>query len=190
MSKIAVYLQAVALSRKDKVPTTRQLHLRTYPTDLPGSEHFSIETVELPNPTPGEVQVHNTFMSVDSYMRGCMRENSSHMDRYNLGEVLDGGAVGIVSVSNHGSFKPGDHVLSSLGWREAFNAPVDTLRLIDTTHLPAEAYLGIAGLTGFTAYVGITHITDVQPCDTVLSLPRQEQRAPQPARSLSQKVPR
>ncbi len=149
------------------MPTTRQLHLRTYPTDLLGPEHFSIETIELPNPAPGEVQVHNTWMSVDPYMRGRMRENSGHMERYNLGQVLDGGAVGIVSVSNHESFKPGDQVFSTLGWREACNAPGDMLRLIDTTHLPAEAYLGIAGLTGFTAYVGITHITDVQPGDTV-----------------------
>ena len=72
---------------------------------------------------------------------------------FQLGEVLQGGAVGEVVASEYPGFKPGDLVSSMFGWREWFNAPVSTVEKLDTLRLPPQAFLGVAGVTGLTAWV-------------------------------------
>ena len=145
----------------------REVRLRSRPTGTPAAENFSIDTIELTDPAPGEVQVRNTWMSVDPYMRGRMNDQASYMPPFQIGKVLEGGAVGEVLQSNDPSLKPGDMVLSQLGWREAFNAPANTLRKIDTHALPAEAYLGVAGITGLTAYLGVLEIAKLKAGETI-----------------------
>ena len=97
--------------------TTREIHLKSRPVGVPGAEHFELATVDLPPPGPGEVQVRNHFMSVDPYMRGRMYDRPSYVPPFQVGKVLEGGAVGEVVASNDPGFKPGDIVSSMLGWR-------------------------------------------------------------------------
>jgi NADPH-dependent curcumin reductase CurA len=150
---------------------SREIRLRSRPEGLPSADNFSLETVTLPDPGPGEIQVRNQWMSVDPYMRGRMRDVPSYVPPFEIGKPLEGGAVGTVVQSNHKAFAPGDVVSSFFGWREAFNVPGDlpaqALHRIDTTHLAPEYYLGIAGVPGLTAYVAMLEIAKVGEGDIV-----------------------
>ncbi len=148
--------------------TTREIHLKSRPVGVPGAEHFELATVDLPAPGPGEVQVRNHFMSVDPYMRGRMYDRPSYVPPFQVGKVLEGGAVGEVVASNDPGFKPGDIVSSMLGWREGFNAPASALTKLPAIEgVPVQAYLGILGMPGLTAWSGLTQIGEPKPGETV-----------------------
>ena len=150
---------------------SREIRLRSRPEALPSPEDFSLETITVNDPGPGEVQVRNEWMSVDPYMRGRMRDVPSYVPPFQIGKPLDGGAVGRVVQSNFEGLKPGDWVMSFFGWREAFNAPGSLtgqgMQKIDVTHLSPELYLGVAGVPGLTAYVALLEVAKIKAGDVV-----------------------
>ena len=154
---------------------SREVRLKSRPEGMPTADTFEIASVELPDPGPGEVQVRNLFMSVDPYMRGRMYDRPSYSPPFQIGQPLQGGAVGQVVASNADGFKVGDTVSSMYGWREAFNAPVATgaagplapLTKLDTHGLPVEAFLGVVGMPGLTAYVGLLRVAALKEGDVV-----------------------
>ena len=109
----------------------------------------------------------NLWMTVDPYMRGRMNDVQSYVPPFQLGQALQGGAVGEVVASNADALKPGDLVPSFFGWREAFNAPAAILEKLDTHGLPPQAFLGAAGMPGLTAYVGLLKIAALKEGDVV-----------------------
>ncbi len=148
---------------------SREVRLVRRPDGVPSQEDFELASVTLPEPEPGAVQVRNLWMSVDPYMRGRMRDAASYVPPFRLGEAMQGGAVGVVLKSNAASLKEGDTVFSMFGWREAFNAPADApgMMKVDTGKLAPEMYLGVAGLTGLTAYLGMLDVAQVKAADVV-----------------------
>jgi len=113
----------------------------------------------LPEPGEGEILVRNAFMSVDPYMRGRMNDVKSYVPPFQLGEALQGGAVGEVVASRAEGIVAGDWVSHMLGWREwAVVDPRASTHKIDIAAVPPQAYLGLLGLTGLTAYVGLFDI--------------------------------
>ncbi len=146
---------------------SREIRLKSRPSGLPTHENFEMVSVDLPAPGPGEVQVRNTWMTVDPYMRGRMNDVKSYTPPFQIGEVLQGGAIGEVIASNDPSLTVGDLVQSGNGWREAFNAPASTVQKLDTQGLPSEAFLGVAGMPGLTAYAGLLRIAALKPGDVV-----------------------
>lgn len=148
--------------------TSREVRLKSRPEGLPTAANFEVASVELPAPGPGEVQVRNHFMSVDPYMRGRMYDRPSYVPPFQIGEALQGGAVGEVVASNDPAFAVGDAVQSMWGWREAFNAPANTLQKLDTSSgLPLQAFLGVAGMPGMTAYAGLLRVGGLKEGDVV-----------------------
>jgi NADPH-dependent curcumin reductase CurA len=148
--------------------TSREVRLKSRPEGLPTAANFEVASVELPAPGPGEVQVRNHFMSVDPYMRGRMYDRPSYVPPFQIGEALQGGAVGEVVASNDPAFAVGDAVQSMWGWREAFNAPANTLQKLDTSSgLPLQAFLGVAGMPGMTAYAGLLRVGGLKDGDVV-----------------------
>jgi len=145
----------------------REIRLKSRPQGLPTHDNFELVTIDLPDPGPGQAQVRNLWMTVDPYMRGRMNDVKSYVPPFALGEALQGGAVGEVVASNDPSLKPGDLVLSMLGWREAFNAPVGALQKLDTQGLPPQAFLGVAGMPGLTAYAGLLRVAGLKDGDVV-----------------------
>jgi NADPH-dependent curcumin reductase CurA len=147
--------------------TSREVRLKSRPEGMPRLENFEVAGVELPAPDPGEVQVKNLYMSVDPYMRGRMYDRPSYVPPFQIGEALQGGAVGEVVASNDANLKVGDIVQSMLGWREAYNAPAAGVQKIETHGLPPQAFLGVAGMPGLTAYVGLLKIAALKEGDVV-----------------------
>ena len=146
---------------------SREVRLKSRPVGLPTADNFETVQVNLPDPAPGETQVRNTWMTVDPYMRGRMNDVRSYTPPFALGEAMTGGAIGEVIASNDPSLMPGDLVSSNFGWREAFNAPAAQLQKIDPQGLPPQAFLGIAGMPGLTAYAGLIRVAELKSDDIV-----------------------
>ena len=145
----------------------RYVVLKERPVGTPNASHFSVETDTLPDVSDGEVLVQNLCMSVDPYMRGRMIDRKSYVPPFQVGEALTGGAIGRVLDSRHADFKQGDHVESMFGWREAFVAPAGELRNLGALEQPPTTYLGVLGMPGMTAYVGLLEVGALKEGDTV-----------------------
>lgn len=149
------------------VTTSREIRLKNRPQGLPNAKDFDLASVDVPTPDIGEVQVRNKWMAVDPAMRGRMYDAKSYTPPFELGAPMEGPAIGEVVASESPDFIPGDIVFSRMGWREVFNAPAEHLKKRNCTHIPEQAYLGIAGMTGLTAYVGLLDIAGLKTGDTV-----------------------
>ena len=147
--------------------TTRQIVLASRPQGAPTADNFRLETVDLPQLADGQVLVRNVVMSVDPYMRGRMNDVKSYVAPFEIDAPLDGGAVGEVIASRSDDVAVGQHVLHGLGWREHAVLPAKSVRVVDTDAAPASTYLGVLGLTGLTAYVGLTAVAGMREGDTV-----------------------
>ena len=147
--------------------TARQWVLASRPEGAPNSENFRLEEVALPELADGQILVENTFASVDPYMRGRMNDTKSYIEPFQIDQPLTGTAVGTVTESRSEKFKAGDTVRHFAGWRTHAVLNEDKAELIDTSIAPAEAYLGILGLTGLTAYVGLTAVGEMKQGDVV-----------------------
>lgn len=148
---------------------SREVRLATRPVGEPKASDFSIGEVDIAPPAEGEIQVRNHWMSVDPYMRGRMMDRESYVPPFALGEAMQGGAVGEVIASAHADYQPGDLVQSMLGWREAFTSTpgVAMAQKLPNVGLPLQAFLGVAGMPGLTAYAGLLRIGEPKEGETV-----------------------
>jgi NADPH-dependent curcumin reductase CurA len=146
---------------------SREIRLKNRPVGLPSEHDFELAAVPIPSPGTGEVLVRNLYMSVDPYMRGRMLEQPSYVQPFPLGQALEGGCIGQIVESNGGTFQVGDHVLGRKGWREYYISDGTDLSKIDPALAPLQAYLGVLGMPGLTAYVGLLDIGRPQPGNTV-----------------------
>jgi NADPH-dependent curcumin reductase CurA len=146
---------------------SREIRLKRRPVGLPSAADFDIASVPIPALGAGEVLVRNLYMSVDPYMRGRMLDQPSYVQPFQVGQPLDGGCVGEVVQANGGTFQVGDHVLGRKGWREYYVSDGTDLTRIDPDLAPPQAYLGVLGMPGMTAYVGLLDIGRPQAGDTV-----------------------
>ncbi|MCT1368861.1 NADP-dependent oxidoreductase [Corynebacterium mucifaciens] len=147
--------------------TAKQWVLASRPDGQPTVENFRFEEVQLPELSDGQILVENTFASVDPYMRGRMNDVKSYIEPFQIDEPLTGTAVGVVTESRSNKFKVGDTVRHFAGWRTHAVLNEDQAEQIDTNLAPAEAYLGILGQTGLTAYVGLTAVGEMRDGDVV-----------------------
>ncbi len=134
---------------------------------VPTSSVFQLQARELRDPGDGEILVRNDWMSVDPYMRGRMSEAKSYVAGFELGKPLQGGAVGEVLQSNADGFEPGDLVVHSLGWREHAVLKGKHAVKLDRSLAAPQTFLGALGMTGQTAYAGLTRIAAFKPGDIV-----------------------
>ena len=146
----------------------RQVQLRRQPQGHIGAADFELVEQPLPQPGTGEVLVRNEWMSVDPYMRLVLTGQEGFVPQKRPGEVMDGAAVGIVEASNDPALLPGTAVLSANGWRSRFIASADLLTPLPALDAPLHWHLGLLGLTGVTAFLGIERVLQPQPGETVL----------------------
>ncbi|MGA6989755.1 MAG: NADP-dependent oxidoreductase [Nitrososphaeraceae archaeon] len=142
---------------------SHEIHLKQRPVGMPTEDNFQLVKVDIPDLKDGEFLVRNIWMSVDPYMRGRMREIRSYISPFQIGEPLEGGCIGQIIKSNNERFTVGDYVLGNLGWREYWlsdGSGSDVMK-IDPNLAPIQWYLGILGLTGLTAYVGLLKIAQL-----------------------------
>ncbi|WP_069160728.1 NADP-dependent oxidoreductase [Nocardia altamirensis] len=147
--------------------TSREIQLAARPTGAPTAEHFALVARPIQELADGQVLVRNTWMSVDPYMRGRMDDRPSYIAPFQLGEALEGSAVGEVIASKAASLPVGSTVTHFAGWREYVVLDAETATPVDTSLAAAHHYLGALGTTGLTAYAALTDVAPVKPGDTV-----------------------
>ncbi len=146
---------------------TREIHLARRPHGLPQDEDFAVVTRQLPDLEPGQVLVRNDYLSVDPYMRPRMNDVKSYIPPFELGKALDGGAIGTVIESADEDIAVGTVVSHGLGWREHAVLRSKWVRVIDDESVPASYHLGVLGMPGMTAFVGLFDIAAFKPGDAV-----------------------
>jgi hypothetical protein len=146
---------------------SREIRLVQRPTGLPKTNDFQMVEVDLPNLDDGEILVQNVSLTVDPYMRGRMIDRQSYVPGFQLNETLTGGAIGRVVQSRHDEFQEGEYVESHLGWRERFVSSPRGIRKIGELSAPPSAYLGVLGMPGMTAYVGLLDVGELKEGETV-----------------------
>ncbi len=147
--------------------TSQEIQLAARPDGEPVPDDFRLASVEVEDPADGEVVVRNRFMSVDPYMRGRMNDVRSYVPPFAIGEPLEGAAVGEVVASRADGIADGDVVLHNHGWREVARLPGNHVRPVDPSLAPMSAYLGVLGMPGLTAYVGLLDVAALREGDVV-----------------------
>ena len=146
----------------------RQIQLRSRPEGFPTEADFRMVEAPAPDPAPGQMLVRTIFLSLDPYMRGRMNAGPSYAPAVDLGGVMPGGTVGQVAASRHDGFAEGDLVLSGAGWQEYVLSDGRGVRKLDPRDAPISTALGVLGMPGFTAWVGLTEVVALKPGDVVV----------------------
>jgi hypothetical protein len=151
--------------------TNRQIHLVSRPTGEATAGNFRLLEQALGAPGEGQVLVRHHFLSLDPYMRGRMNDAKSYAQPQPLGQVMQGGTVGVVAESRHPGYKPGDSVVGYGGWQEYSIVDAGSpgmLRKVDTSRVPLSAYLGAVGMPGVTAWYGLMKICQPKAGQTIV----------------------
>jgi NADPH-dependent curcumin reductase CurA len=151
------------------MPRGREWQLVRRPQGWPQPDDFALVEVDVAEPSDGEVLVRNLVMSVDPYMRGRMNDVPSYAAPYQLNQPMYGGAVGVVEQSDDDRLPAGTVVRHGLGWREWAVVPVRQAERVDPSDdgVPPSAYLGVLGMPGLTAWVGLFDIAEARPGETL-----------------------
>jgi NADPH-dependent curcumin reductase CurA len=133
----------------------KQVLLAARPTGAVEESHFKIVESDIPRPNEGEFVVRAHYLSLDPYMRGRMDNEKSYAAKAELGKVMVGSVVGEVIESRHEKFTAGDFAVVGTGWQEYGLSNGTGARKVDPKHIPLSAYLGVAGMPGVTAWIGL-----------------------------------
>ncbi|HEX8527562.1 NADP-dependent oxidoreductase [Allosphingosinicella sp.] len=147
--------------------TTRAWHLSSRPVGLPTADNFELKEAPLPDLEEGMVRVRNEWLSVDPYMRSRMNDVKSYVPSFQLGEPMEGGAVGKVVESRSPHLEEGETVFHMLGWREEAAGPAGQFNKVPPIPVEDHQWLGNLGLTGATAYFGLLRVAQAKEGDTV-----------------------
>ena len=145
----------------------RAWHLKSRPSGMPTLDNFELKEFSLPEVGEGQLRIRNRWLSVDPYMRGRMNDVKSYVPPFQLGEPMEGGAVGEVVDSKAEGFAPGDLVLHMGGWRDEAVVSARAANKLPDLGAEPQQFLGILGTTGATAYFGLLDIAEAKPGDVV-----------------------
>ncbi|HBC9239728.1 TPA: NADP-dependent oxidoreductase [Klebsiella oxytoca] len=146
----------------------RRWLLASRPHGEPTGENFRLEEGEVASPGPGQLLLRTVFLSLDPYMRGRMSDAPSYSPPVAIGAVMVGGTVSRVVTSNHADYQPGDWVLGYGGWQDyEISDGSGLVKLRDNPEHPSWA-LGILGMPGFTAYMGLLDIGQPKAGETLV----------------------
>ncbi|MBS4083419.1 MAG: NADP-dependent oxidoreductase [Rhizobiales bacterium] len=146
----------------------RRIVLASRPEGEPKPEHFRLETAAIPEPKDGEVLLRNLWMSLDPYMRGRMSAAKSYAKPVEIGQPMVAGTVSEVVKSKRPDYAPGDIVLSYTGWMDYAVSNGSDLRKLDPKQAPVQTALGVLGMPGMTAYLGMKNIGMPKEGETVV----------------------
>jgi hypothetical protein len=148
--------------------STKRIVLASRPVGEPTASDFRIEDVPLPTPGNGQVLLRTIWLSLDPYMRGRMSDAPSYAAPVPIGGVVEGGTVCEVIASHHPDFTKGDIVLGRAGWQTHAVSDGKGLTKIDPKLAPISTAVGVLGMPGMTAYVGLLEIGKPQAGETVV----------------------
>ena len=147
---------------------SRRIVLAARPAGAPTDENFRLEEATLPEIGEGEILVRIIWLSLDPYMRGRMDDARSYATPVGVGEPMTGGTVGQVLQSRNPKFQDGDFVLGMFGWVDHAVSDGVGIRKLDPAKAPLSTAVGVLGMPGLTAYVGLLDIGEPKEGETVV----------------------
>ena len=146
----------------------RQYILESRPSGVANENNVVLKTNSVSAPKDGEVLLRTIYLSLDPYMRGRMSDAESYAAPVKIGDVMVGATVCQVEQSNHPDYQEGEWVLAYTGWQEyAISDTEGLMKLGKNPENPSYA-LGIMGMPGFTAYMGLLDIGEPKQGETVV----------------------
>lgn len=146
----------------------QQIIVKRFPQGWVQESDFELIQTALPDLKSGQVLVRNQWLSLDPYMRGRLSSAKSYAQSAKIGEVMVGQTAGVVIASKSSEFQQGETVLTYSGWQTHCAAEASNLKRIDASKLSSSAYLGILGMPGVTAWMGLMDLCEPKKGDTVL----------------------
>ena len=144
-----------------------QWRLVRRPHGRPTKDDVELTTAAVSAPEAGQVLVRNDAFSLEPYMWGRMTNDGGYIAPFEIGEPMVGHAVGTIIASEATTIDVGATVLHEAGWREFATLNEASVRLLPDSELPSSAWLGVLGLTGFTAYTGLLEVARCKPGEVV-----------------------
>jgi NADPH-dependent curcumin reductase CurA len=146
----------------------RQIQLASRPVGAPKAINFHLATSPVPSAGPGQVLLRTVFLSLDPYMRGRMSDAASYAASVAIGATMVGATVCRVETSQHADYAVGDWVLAYTGWQDYAISDGTGLTKLDPKLAPPSYALGVLGMPGFTAYMGLLDIGAPKAGETVV----------------------
>ena len=147
----------------------KSINLKKRPVGTPTLSDFEfVESDVNPSISDGQLLLEAKYISVDPYLRGRMSDAKSYVPPFKLDEPISSGVVAEVIESNNDKFKKGDFVSGLLQWKEKQVSTGEGLQKIDKSKAPLSAYLGIVGMTGLTAFLGLHEIGKPKKGETLV----------------------
>ena len=146
----------------------RRITLASRPVGAPILENFQLQESPVVQPAAGQVLLRTLYLSLDPYMRGRMSDGPSYAAPVALGDVMVGGTVSRVEASQHPDFKVGDLVLGQSGWQSHALSDGSGLNKLSANMAQPSLALGVLGMPGFTAYMGLLDIGQPKAGETVV----------------------
>ncbi len=151
------------------MPTTnRRIRLKSRPVGKPSADNFEIAEAAAPAVGDGAVLRRTIYLSLDPYMRGRMSDAASYAQPVGVGDVMCGHTVSQVVESRNPDFRAGDFVTGYDGWQEYAVSNGKDLRALDPKSAPISTAIGVLGMPGLTAFVGLMDIGQPKPGETVV----------------------
>ena len=148
--------------------TAERIVLASRPVGEPTLDNFRLEELPIPQPGPGQMLLRTLWLSLDPYMRGRMSDAPSYAKPVGIDEVMEGGTVSEVVASNVPRFARGDIVVGRTGWQTFAMSDGSSLQKVEPTRAPIQTALGVLGMPGMTAYMGLLEIGKPAAGETVV----------------------
>ena len=168
MKQTASVTSEQAVNKPLSTTINHQILLNSRPIGTPTAANFKLQEGTVPTPSDGQVLLRTLYLSLDPYMRGRMSDAESYAPPVKLDDVMVGSTVSIVETSLNVDYQLGDLVLSSNGWQEYALSDGKGLIKLDKSHLNPSLNLGVLGMPGFTAYMGLLDIGQPKRNETVV----------------------
>ena len=142
--------------------------LKKRPLGRPVLSDFEFSSDAIPDPLAGYVLLKTLFVSVDPYLRGRMNDSKSYIPSFEIGKPIQSGIIAQVIDTRHPEFRKGDYISGNLEWKEYQVSDGKGLMKVDPKVSPLSSYLGVLGMTGLTAYLGLTEIGIPKAGETIV----------------------
>jgi len=136
----------------------RHIVLASRPEGVPTLDNFRLETKRMRELDSGEVLIRTLWLSLDPYMRGRMDAAKSYADPVEVGGMMEAAGVGEVITSNDDRYRAGDILVGRTGWSSHAIVEAGQCQKVDPDIAPASTALGVLGMPGHTAWVGLNDI--------------------------------
>lgn len=146
----------------------KAIMLEKRPVGKPTLNNFKFIEEQMPTIKDGEILLKTLYVSVDPYLRGRMSDAKSYVAPFELNKPIQSGIIAEVVASKNNNFKVGDHVSGGLDWKQFQSHTGEGLNKVDGSKASLTAYLGILGMTGLTAYLGLTEIAHPTAGETLV----------------------